>query len=357
MNNYFYQLKNNILTGRIKLSWKIFWMSFIAMFILVSLQLLGVKPPRLLSPLPAADVLEDTIRPKLEQVQNNYFLKEKRSIVPQAHAAGSYDNASAYVVVDYATGEIIAEKALSQKLPVASLTKVMTAMTALDLASTDEIFTVSANAASQIPTKIVLDPKERLTLGELLHASLLTSANDATQAIREGVDKKYQSSVFIRAMNAKALFLGLQNTHFANPQGFDNAENYSTVADLAILTHYALTNYQFISSLVQKDYAYIAASSNHKEYKLYNWNGLIGVYPNVSGMKIGNTDDAGKTTIVVSERSGQKILVVVLGAATVIERDTWAADLLDLGFEKTKGLRPIAVTEEQLYAKYAAWKY
>src|SRR5690606_3687251 len=95
----------------------------------------------------------------------------------------------------------------------------------------------------------------------------------------------------------------------------------------------------------------------HKQFDLYNWNGLLGVYPGASGVKIGNTGDAQKTTIVTAERNGKKLLVVVLGAPGVLERDMWAAELLDLGFEKQYGMAPINVTEEQLRAKYKTWKY
>lgn len=97
--------------------------------------------------------------------------------------------------------------------------------------------------------------------------------------------------------------------------------------------------------------------NNHKEFKLPNWNGLLDVYPNIIGFKIGNTDDAGKTTVVLSQRENKTILVVLLGAPGIIERDLWAGQLLDIGFQKTSNLTPINVTEAQLREKYRTWDF
>ncbi len=246
---------------------------------------------------------------------------------------------------------------MSKKEPIASLTKIMSAVVALDLVSPDKEFTVSPKASTIEPTRIGVIPGQKFKMSELLEAGLMTSANDAIEVVREGVDDVYKEPVFVKAMNQKATYVGLKNSHFANPQGFDSVQNYSSAEDLAILARYALTEYPLISQIVKNDYAYMPETATHKQYDLYNWNGLIDVYPNISGVKIGNTDDAGMTTVVVSERQGKKILVVLLGAPGVLERDLWAADLLDLGFEKTLGLSAIAVTPDQLHAKYSSWHY
>lgn len=88
---------------------------------------------------------------------------------------------------------------------------------------------------------------------------------------------------------------------------------------------------------------------------LYNWNGLVGVYPHIIGVKIGNTGKAGKTTIVLSERENKKLLVVALGAPGIIERDLWASQLLDAGYHDILGLPAIDITEYDLRQKYATW--
>jgi D-alanyl-D-alanine carboxypeptidase len=232
----------------------------------------------------------------------------------------------------------------------------MSAVVALDLADPNETFTVTERAANIIPTKIGVVPGEKMTLHELLQAALLTSANDAVQVIADGIDTKYGEAVFVRSMNEKAKFLQLKNTHFANPQGFDDPGNYSTVEDLAVLSHYAM-EYPEIADIAKHDYAFLPATVNHKQFDLPNWNGMIGVYPGAEGIKIGNTGDALYTTAVLAERQGKKVLAVVLGAANTLDRDLKASELLDIGFEKVANLKPVDVTEEQLRAKYATWHY
>lgn len=337
---------------------KIFIGTSAAIFIMVALQLLEVRVPRIIFPTPnSADTFFDKVLPKLEEKQNSYRIKSNQNLIPQANASSEYDLASAYAVIDFDSGEVISGKNLSKPLPIASLTKVMTAVVALDLANQEEMFTATENASKIIPTKIGIRPQEQLTLKELLEASLLTSANDAVEVIREGIDKKYNEKVFIKAMNEKAKSIGLRNTSFTNPQGFDSRNHFSSVEDLAILTHYALENYPLIADLVKKDYSMLPANSYHKRFDLNNWNGLIGVYPNTTGVKIGNTGNAKKTTIVVSERNGKKLIAIVLGAPGIIERDLWAAQLLDYGYQKSMGLAAVNIAEEQLRAKYTTWNY
>jgi D-alanyl-D-alanine carboxypeptidase len=156
-------------------------------------------------------------------------------------------------------------------------------------------------------------------------------------------------------MNEKAKFLGLSNSSFANPQGFDNPDNYSTVKDLAILTHYALKNYPLIAQITRKESDFLPQNENHKQYDVPNWNGLLGVYPDTIGMKIGNTGDAGHTSVVVSNRAGHKKLAVVHGASDLFERDMTAANLLDIGYEKVLNLPRVNVTRDQLQDKYNSW--
>lgn len=339
---------------------KIFFGSFLITFILVSLQLVGIRLqlPKLISPVQQVekDVL-NTLLPHLKQKPNTYSLKRQHNFIATAQAATPSDEAHAYLVVDYDNGTILAEKNAQSTVAIASLTKVMTAVVALDLSSPDEAFTVTDHAATIEPTKIGVVPGQTMTLRELLEASLMTSANDAVEVIRDGIDQKYGDEVFVRAMNQKAKFLGLKKTHFQNPQGFDSQEHYSSAEDLAVLTHYALQNYPLIADIVKQDYTVLQANGDHKQFDLYNWNGLLDVYPNVSGVKIGNTDAAQKTTIVTAQREGKEILVVLLGAPGIIERDMWAAQLLDIGFAKSMNLPPINVTEEQLREKYATWNY
>ncbi len=295
------------------------------------------------------------IRPKLEQKKNSFQLKKQ--IIPPVSASSEYDQAASYAVVNYETGEVIASKDLSKRLPIASLTKLMTAVVALDLAKADEKFMVSEVAASEQPTKVALQAGESYKLADLLDFALISSANDSAQVIKEGIDQKYGQEVFLEAMNEKAKALGLNDTHFTNPQGFDNPDHYSSAGDLALLAHYALENYPDIAQTVSKDVLDLTNGWADRRFYLQNWNGLLDVYPGVKGVKIGNTELAGNCTIVLSERAGKKVLVIVLGAPGVLQRDLWAGQLLDIGFDKLANLDPVNVTEAQLKQKYSSWKY
>lgn len=340
-----------------KINYRPFIAGVIAVFIFKIFTLLGViDVPAFLSPIPEKIEKYESLRPRLEQKVNDFKLAKTHSIIPVAYAGEDFDSAKAYVVFDLDTGEVLAEKDISTKASIASITKVMTAVVALDLASPDELFTVSKKASEQIPTKIGVVPGEQMTLSELLHASLLTSANDASAVIQEGIDEKYGEPVFIRAMNEKATFIGMNATSFENPQGFDDEDHYSTPEDLAILTHYAMTEYPLIREIVKKEYQKLEANEHHKQFDLYNWNGLLGVYPNTYGVKIGNTDEAGVTTMVAAEREGKNIGVILLGAPGVLERDLWAAKLLDLGFKKNN-IESVSIDEEDLREKYGTWEY
>lgn len=363
-----------------KRQWKVFALSLVAQLLITVLLNLGLHSPaalrfmslpdmgrnitQLTSPGAVKTGILDSIRLKLQQKPNTFQLQKDSSLIPaaldgvasSAYAASDYDQAQSYVVVDMDSGKVLASKNSDQPVPIASLTKVMSAVVALDLASPNELFTVSAHAAAMEPTKIGVVAGQRMTLSDLLNASLLTSANDAMQATADGINNKYGGDVFVAAMNEKAAFLGLKEAHFTNPEGLDAGNPHSSAEDFAVLSAYALQNYPQIGGIVGKDYQFIAADSNHKQFDLYNWNGLIGVYPGTYGVKIGNTDSAGYTTAVAAQRDGHKVLVVLLGAPGVLQRDLWAGELLDVGFSKL-GLDPVNITQADLQAKYSTWKY
>lgn len=313
----------------------------------------------MLSPMPGIDTSSEIytkrVLPKLSKVKNTFTLKKDFSLVPKVNASNISLDAASYVLVDLDNGQILDEKNAEQKLPIASLTKVMSSVVALDLMDMGDVFSVSQASSKVIPTRLGVVPGQQMSLAELLKAMIMTSANDAAEVVREGVDASYGSDIFVKSMNEKAKFLGLTNTHFANPQGFDDSNNYSTAEDLAVLSAYALQNYPFIAKTAQNGYDFLPASILHKKFDLPNWNGLIGVYPDVIGLKIGNTDDAKMTTIVASKRGGKRLLAVVLGANDIFDRDLSAAQLLNDGYQQTLGLSPVEVTRSMLQEKYNSW--
>ncbi len=337
-----------------------FVLGFSGVFIMMLFQTISFHPVKsivsFLNKKEAKEIIKNTkIEEKLKDKSNTFKIKNG-PIFPQVYGDDSENQAKAYGVIDLKTGDIYAQKNITDSVPIASITKLMSAIVALDLVKNDEVFTISQNASKVSPTRIGVVPGEKMKVKELLNAMLLTSANDAAQVLMEGVNTKYGQDIFVKAMNYKAKFLNLENTNFSNPQGFDSKDNYSSVSDLAVLTNYALNHYPEIVDIVKKDYEFLPRNKNHKQFDLYNWNGLLGVYPGVQGMKIGNTDDAGYTTIVVAQRNGKKLASIVLGAPGVVQRDLWAAQLLDSGFKKLD-VPPARITDVELKAKYSGWKY
>lgn len=345
------------MVSKLSLRVKIFLFSFCAAFLMAVLPQLNLVPKSLTTP-QNSKVQEKVdsfkqVEPKLKpKEKSNFILKHQSSIIPAAYAGGDYDRASAYGVVDLDSGEVLLEKNFDKPLPIASITKIMTAIVALDLASRNDFLTVSAESAKQVPSKVMLRVGEKFTLEDLIKSAMIASANDAAFAIKDGIDQKYGGKVFIKAMNEKAKLIGLKNTNFTNPAGFDAKNHYSSVEDLSLLSHYALNNYPLIKGIAGLEFDDLNID---ERFYLRNWNGLLGVYPGVSGLKIGNTGKAGHTTIVVSERDGKTLLAITLGAPGVLERDLWTAQLLNLSFEKL-GLKPANINEEQLKVKYATWK-
>lgn len=331
--------------------------TFLVGLLFIGSFLFGATSQEIISPKPNIEDPFDKIQVKLESKENDVKLFTKNNLIEEAQAQGPFSEASSYIVVDANSGEIIAEKASMQQLSIASLTKIMTAVVALDLVGPEEVLTISETAPKVVPTNMGLIPGQKWSLEELLNGILLTSSNDAAQVIKEGIDAKFGPGTFIRAMNAKAQFLGLKNTSFDNPQGYDGQTNFSSSADLATLSLYIYKNYPILSEIAQKEYQFFPETLSHKQADLYNWNGVLGVYPGVLGLKIGNTEKAQKTTIVSSQREGEKVLVVLLGAPGILERDLWASELLDLGFEKQFNLEKVNISEAQLKEKYASWKY
>ncbi|HRN96790.1 MAG TPA: serine hydrolase, partial [Candidatus Levybacteria bacterium] len=240
-----------------------FWIALVGGFAMAFFQNLnGV--PSLFSPLADKQVVEaaDIITPKLAKKENTIVLQKQLGLSPLEIEA------KAYIVVDMDTNEILAEKNATTPTAIASLTKVLSAVIALDLADPSEQFVVSKKAASIPPTKIGVVPGEKMTLSELLQAMLLTSANDATEVIKEGIDAKYKDKIFIQAMNQKAKMIGMHNSQFTNPQGFDAKGHYSTPYDLALLSLYAMQHYPEIKEIAYKDYAFLPENAQHKQFDL-----------------------------------------------------------------------------------------
>lgn len=288
-------------------------------------------------------------------------LKDGSEWKPTGWGSGEYldtiPKIKAGVVLDFNSGEVLWSQNLKSRIAPASLTKVATVMTALDIESVDEQLLVSEDASSQIPTKIGLWPGEKLKLGEAISAAMLTSANDATEVISSSLGGKFGNGTedFEKLVNEKLKKIGAQDSHFVTSTGLDAENHYSTIYDLAIIGHAALVDYPYIADVADDSYRRLEKNSDHRLFDLPNWNALLGTYPGVNGLKIGYTEQAGHATMVTAERDGVKLLVVLVGANSLENREIAAATLLNYGFGK-KGIDPYPIDQLNLVSRYEEWR-
>ncbi len=230
--------------------------------------------------------------------------------------------ASSYILkID---GETIWAHLPERRLAPASLTKIMTALLVMEREPLDRVVIVSSGAAAESGTRIGLRRGDRMTVGNLLAATLISSANDACRALADhtGGDRER----FVALMNARAEQLGLNGTRFNNPCGHDQPHHYSTAHDLAFLAETALENRTF-RDLVSRQQLQIRTVDGNRRFNLRNINLLLGRYPGTAGVKTGFTPDAGGCLIALAEREGMRVLLVMLhahnrwhDAATMLER-------------------------------------
>ena len=222
-----------------------------------------------------------------------------------AAAAPPPVDAEAYLVQNSGTGEVLASHDERERLPMASITKLMTAIVALEHASLDDVATISSRTASVGESTINLRPGERVTLRELIQAALIQSANDAANAIAAFVGRGSVSR-FVALMNARARQLGLTDTHFANPDGLDAPDHYSSARDVTKLARVAM-NKPFIRETVRLVDAKAAGR------RLHTWNDLLSTFPSLIGVKTGHTDGAGWSEVAAARRGGVTIYATLLG--------------------------------------------
>jgi len=241
--------------------------------------------------------------------------------------------ASSYIL--RINGETVWVHRPERRLAPASLTKIMTALLVLEREHLDRVVTVSSAAAAESGARIGLRRGDRMTVGNLLAATLIFSANDACRALADHVGGNRER--FITLMNERAEKLGLNGTHFSNPCGHDQPRHYSTARDLAILAETALGNetFRYMVSLQQQE---IRTVDGKRRFDLRNKNHLLGRYPGAAGVKTGLTPGAGGCLIALAEREGTRVLLVMLHT-----RNRWhdAAAMLDMAFIR-KGKVPFA---------------
>ena len=210
----------------------------------------------------------------------------------------------------------------------ASLTKLMTAMVAVDDAgSLDKVVTVPAAATQVEPSLMGLTAGEELTVRELLYGLFLDSGNDAAEALASGIVPRDR---FIRQMNQKAKSIGLTETHFVNPSGLDAPGHGMSAHDIAHMAAYLDRYYPDLAAIAATRSITIPATPTHKAFPMQNLNRMLWTYPGVNGLKTGLTDEAGGCWLATATRNGRHLIAVVLNDTGRSADD--AAVLLDYGF-------------------------
>jgi D-alanyl-D-alanine carboxypeptidase (penicillin-binding protein 5/6) len=240
-----------------------------------------------------------------------------------ATAAPPPVHSSAYIIEDARTGEVLASSHAHEHLPIASLTKMMTVLLALEHHKLTDVVTVDRRASIVGESTINLRAGEQLTVRDLIKGALIQSANDAAAALALSMAPDFAS--FARLMNAKAAALGLHDTHFVRPDGLDVAGHYSSAADMTKLAR-ILMRTRFVRDTVDEKTATIAGGRT-----LYTWDDLLSIFPRTIGVKTGHTAEAGWCQVAAARGPGVTVYATLLGGPTRSVRNVDLESLLIWG--------------------------
>jgi serine-type D-Ala-D-Ala carboxypeptidase (penicillin-binding protein 5/6) len=301
---------------------KLKFLKFICIFILLGLAGFLLVPDK-----------QELIQPYLTRYKSTSNIWTPQvlgsSLTPDAPEVTS---AAAYFI-DTDTGQVLYQKNIHQKMPIASLIKIMTVIVTLEHKKFDDKVWVSQRAADMEPDHMILQAGETLTVKDLLDGIFLVSANDASEALAENVFGDRE--IFIDAMNEKAKQLGMNDTVFINPSGLeeDGRTHYSTAYDVALMSRYAIKTFPQLVDISSQPHVVIPKTETHQDYEMYSGINLLTTYPGVVGFKTGYTPEAGLTLVTLARKDGHEVLGVLLNSQN--RRDD-AKILLDYSFEKLR---------------------
>lgn len=233
------------------------------------------------------------------------------------------------IVVDASSGDVAYAKDADARRPIASTTKLMTALLTLQDGGLSQSVTADRYQGSAAESRLPLLPGEHMTEADLLRALLLRSANDA--AVTLATHEAGSVPSFVRRMNRRAQQLGLKNTHYENPIGLDDAGNYSSARDLAKLT-LKLRHNRFFRRTVNAQKLTLRSGDHVRT--IANRNTLLDGYPWVDGVKTGHTSQAGYCMVASGSKRGVRLVSVVLGTGSETERNASSVQLLNYGFSR-----------------------
>ncbi|GAB3052592.1 D-alanyl-D-alanine carboxypeptidase family protein [Virgibacillus ainsalahensis] len=229
-------------------------------------------------------------------------------IYPSSGQAAPTVSANNAILIEQSTGRVLFEKQAHETQLIASITKVLTAIIAVESGKMGEKATVSKEAIYTEGSSIYLEQGEKITIEDLVYGLMLRSGNDAAVAISEYIGGSEKG--FVHLMNDKANWLGMTNSSFDNPHGLDADNHYSTAYDMALLMRYAMDNEQFKEITASTSY-----QSSNRAYSWQNKNKLLTqLYENSTGGKTGFTKKAGRTLISSASKNGMDLIAVTLNA-------------------------------------------
>ena len=246
------------------------------------------------------------------------------------------DGAKSVILIEAATGKVLYESNPDERLPPASVTKIMTLLLTIEAVDNGTIkledkVQVSTNAASMGGSQVFLEPGEEMTVDELLKCVAVASANDAAVALAEYVAGSEEG--FVDKMNERSKQLGMDNTHFENATGLDDTvtDHLTTARDIAIMSKELMSHEKIL------DYTTIWMDSiRNGAFGLTNTNRLIRFYRGANGLKTGSTSKALYCISAAAKRDGMQLIAVIMGAPTRDVRNEIAKKLLDYGFANYK---------------------
>lgn len=244
--------------------------------------------------------------------------------------------AKAAIVMEASTGDVLFAENPRQRRPIASTTKLMTVLVALQRTDLDDIFSAANYHAATVESQIGLRAGERMSVRDLLRATLLPSANDAAATIAIGTMGSTQA--FVEEMNRRAVALGLRDTHYTTPIGLDDPGNYSSARDLARLA-IRLRGYEFFRRTTDLPRATLRSGARPRV--VINRNTLVRRFPSVNGVKTGHTSKAGYVLVGSASRGGVTVVSVVLGEPNEHARDVDSLALLRYGLRGYEAATPL----------------
>lgn len=238
--------------------------------------------------------------------------------------------ASSWIIYDEMSDQVLAEWDADTARPPASITKIMTVLLAIENGNMKDEVRISETAAGQGGQEIGLVAGETVTLGALVRAAMVRSGNDSAAAIAEHIGGSING--FVRMMNERAAELGMENTHFANPNGLDAEGHYSNARDMLILGRHTMSIPEF-EDLARSRVMVFPDTPDGTDRSATNTNRILNSYPGSIGVKTGETPNAGLTYVGAAERNGRRLFAVVFNSVGRRAHFADAIKLFDWAFE------------------------